>query len=398
MINWSNEKRNIADLIPADYNPRKISDAQAKQLATSIDRFDVADPIIINLNNRIIGGHMRWRMLKELGYTTVDVRVPDVELTLEQEKELNLRLNKNTGEFDFDSLATNFDMDMLMDVGFDESELKGLFDVETQGDDDVPEPPAEPIAKLGDIWMLGKHRVMCGDSTMIDDVEKLMDGKKADMLLTDPPYNVDYTGKTKEALKIDNDNKEDESFREFLRDALVCADAFMKGGAVFYIWHADSEGYNFRGACRDVMWKVRQCLIWNKNTMVMGRQDYHWKHEPCLYGWKDGDGHIWNSDRKQTTILEFDRPTKSTEHPTMKPVGLLEYQMRNNTKFEDLVMDLFLGSGSTLIACEKTNRICYGMELEPKYVDVIVKRWEDFTGKKAERVVCDIDVSAGSCA
>jgi site-specific DNA-methyltransferase (adenine-specific) len=225
---------------------------------------------------------------------------------------------------------------------------------------------------------------MCGDSTSIDAVELLMGGVKADQFITDPPYNVSYVGKTKDAMTIQNDSMGDSQFREFLRDAFTCADIVMKEGAVFYIWHADSEGFNFRGACMDSGWTVRQCLIWNKSSMVMGRQDYHWKHEPCLYGWKDGAGHLWSSDRKQTTIIEHDRPNANKLHPTMKPVGLIEYQVTNNTKGEDVVLDLFGGSGSTLIACEKTNRNAYLMELDPKYCDVIVQRWEDFTGKKAE--------------
>jgi len=250
-------------------------------------------------------------------------------------------------------------------------------------EDAVPEVPVDPVSRLGDVWLLGKHRVMCGDSTSIDSVERLMGDVKADMLLTDPPYNVAYTGKTKDALKIQNDSMSDDGFRQFLRDAYVAADAVMKAGAVFYIWHADSEGYNFRGACKDAGWIVRQCLVWKKQTLVMGRQDYHWKHEPCLYGWKEGAGHLWAADRKQTTILEFDRPSRSSEHPTMKPVALFEYQMLNNTKGSDIVLDLFGGSGTTLVVCEKNGRIGRLMELDPKYVDVIVKRWEEFTGKKA---------------
>jgi site-specific DNA-methyltransferase (adenine-specific) len=203
------------------------------------------------------------------------------------------------------------------------------------------------------------------------------------MLLTDPPYNVAYEGSTKEKLTIKNDNMANDQFRQFLRDAFVTADLVMKAGAVFYIWHADSEGLNFRGACVDAGWTVRQCLIWKKSSLVMGRQDYHWKHEPCLYGWKDGAGHLWSADRKQTTILEFDKPSRNGEHPTMKPVALFEYQMLNNTKGGDIVLDLFGGSGTTLLAAEKHGRHARLMELDPKYCDVIVKRWEDFTGKKA---------------
>ena len=213
-----------------------------------------------------------------------------------------------------------------------------------------------------------------------------MGDKKVDLLLTDPPYNVAYVGKTKDALTIENDAMSDSSFRKFLKDAFTAAFAYVKPGGVYYIWHADSEGYNFRGALHDIGVQVRQCLIWNKNSMVMGRQDYHWKHEPCLYGWKDGASHLWASDRTQTTVLDFARPTSSQEHPTMKPVELIAYQITNNTKGEDIVLDTFGGSGSTLIAAEKTGRICYMMELDPKYIDVIIKRYEDFTGKTATKL------------
>ena len=249
--------------------------------------------------------------------------------------------------------------------------------------DDAPEVQENSITVSGDVWIMGKHRLLCGDSTSVSDLEKLTDGQLVDMWLTDPPYNVAYEGKTKDALTIKNDEMGDDQFRQFLRDSYVSADTVMKPGAVFYIWHADSEGYNFRGAAHDAGWKVRQCLIWNKSSMVMGRQDYHWKHEPCLYGWKEGAGHLWATDRKQTTILEFDRPNRSGEHPTMKPVALFEYLMLNNTKGGDIVLDSFGGSGTTLIAAEKNGRVARIMELDPKYCDVIVKRWQAFTGKIA---------------
>lgn len=204
-----------------------------------------------------------------------------------------------------------------------------------------------------------------------------------DLLLTDPPYNVEYQGKTKEKLTIQNDKQSDEQFRAFLTDAFMAAEAVMKPGAVFYIWHADSEGFNFRYALKAAGLQVRQCLIWNKNSMVMGRQDYQWKHEPCLYGWKEGASHLWASDRKQTTVLNFDKPQRNGEHPTMKPVALFDYQIKNNTKGGDIVLDLFGGSGTSIIACEQNGRTCYMMEYDPRYVDVIIKRWENLTGQKA---------------
>ena len=282
-------------------------------------------------------------------------------------------------ELDFDLTLTGFSLDELSD--FEIEELAPEYEEDADGE--VIEPPAEPKTKEGDVWVLGKHRLMCGDSTSIDALEKLCNNQLVDMWLTDPPYNVAYEGKTKEALTIKNDSMSDDDFRQFLRDCYVAADAVMKPGAVFYIWHADSEGYNFRGAAKDANWKVRQCLIWKKSTLVMGRQDYHWKHEPCLYGWKDGAGHLWASDRKQTTILEFDKPSRNGEHPTMKPVDLFSYCLLNNTKGGDIVLDSFGGSGTTIIACEKNGRVGYLMELDPKYCDVIINRWQTLTGKEA---------------
>ena len=281
----------------------------------------------------------------------------------------------------------------------------GVSETEPAVEDDYDvDAPVEPNAKLGDVYQLGRHRLMCGDSTSLDDVGRLMDGEKADLLITDPPYNVNYEGGTSEKLKIQNDNMEDSDFRQFLRDAFTAADSVMRPGAVFYIWHADSEGYNFRGACRDAGWKVRQCLIWNKNSLVLGRMDYQWKHEPCLYGWKDEDalyedvhtpclygwkdgaGHTWNADRKQTTVLDFDRPSRADVHPTMKPIKLFDYEMRNSTKPGQVILDLFCGSGTTIMACEQNGRSARCMELDPHYVDVIIARWESFTGQKAVRI------------
>lgn len=241
----------------------------------------------------------------------------------------------------------------------------------------------ESRSKPGDIYQLGQHRLMCGDSTSIDDVERLMGGDKADLLLTDPPYNVDYEGKTSDKLKIENDKMEDSQFRQFLRDAFSAADVVMKPGAAFYIWHSDSEGFNFRGACHDIGWTVRQCLVWNKNSLVIGRQDYQWKHEPCLYGWKDGAAYSWYSDRKQSTVLDFDRPSRADIHPTMKPVALFDYEIRNSSASGEIVLDLFGGSGTTIVACEQNGRLARVMELDPHYVDVIIARWEKLTGGKA---------------
>tara|TARA_R110000772_G_C13310282_1_gene440267 strand:+ start:3079 stop:4281 length:1203 start_codon:yes stop_codon:yes gene_type:complete len=385
--------RALTTLIPYARNSRTHSDKQVAQIAASIKEFGFNNPVLIDETGGIIAGHGRVLaagMLElkevptiELSHLTDNQRkayiIADNKLAMNagwDEEMLGLELN----ELDDD----NFDLSL---IGFDEKELGILMEPEhvdgLTDPDAVPETPKKPKTVLGDIYQLGAHRLMCGDATSIDSLESLLDGSKADMWLTDPPYNVAYEGKTKDKLTIENDSMSDEDFLQFLTDCCIAADAIMKAGAVFYIWHADSEGYNFRGACQKAGWKVRQCLIWMKNSMVMGRQDYHWKHEPCLYGWKEGAGHLWATDRKQTTILEFDRPSKSPDHPTMKPVALFEYQILNNTKGSDIVVDSFGGSGTTMIACEQNGRECRMMELDPRYCDVIVKRWEEFTGETA---------------
>jgi site-specific DNA-methyltransferase (adenine-specific) len=386
-------QKKVESLIPYINNSRIHSDEQVAQIAASIKEFGWTNPILVDGANGIIAGHGRLLAARKLGYKEVPT-IELADLTDTQRKAYIIadnRLALNAGwdnemltiELN-DLLADGFALELL---GFDPKELNALLEPEVvQGltdEDAVPDVPEEPKTKLGDIYQLGNHRLMCGDSTNVEAVVELTGGAGVDMLLTDPPYNVAYEGKTKESLTIQNDSMGNDQFRQFLRDAFVTADTVMKKGAVFYIWHADSEGYNFRGACYDAGWKVRQCLIWKKSSMVMGRQDYHWKHEPCLYGWKDGAGHLWATDRKQTTILEFDKPSRNGEHPTMKPVGLFEYQMLNNTKGGDVVLDLFGGSGTTMLAAEKHGRHGYLMELDPKYCDVIVKRWEDFTGKTA---------------
>ena len=383
----------VETLIPYAKNARTHSDEQVAQIAGSIKEFGFNNPVLVDKDNSVIAGHGRLMAARKLGMDKVPV-VQLGHMTEAQRKAYVLADNRialNSG-WDADMLSLELqdlkdDIDLSL-LGFDPDELDALLNPieETEGltdEDAVPDVPDEPKTKLGDIYILGNHRLMCGDSCSVTDMEKLVNDRQVDMWLTDPPYNVAYEGKTKDALTIQNDSMSDDGFRQFLRDAYVTADTVMKAGAVFYIWHADSEGYNFRGAAHDAGWKVRQCLIWKKSTMVMGRQDYHWKHEPCLYGWKEGAGHLWATDRKQTTILEFDKPNRNKEHPTMKPVALFEYQMLNNTKGGDIILDSFGGSGTTLLAAEKNGRIGYLMELDPKYCDVIVKRWEDFTGKKA---------------
>jgi DNA modification methylase len=382
------EKPILTKITPYAKNAKKHPQAQLKQLAASLREFGWRQPVVVDKNNTIIVGHGRM-----LAYETFPEGINEPwiveahDLTPTQAKAYRLADNK-LNESDWDMALAVEELKELDAAGFD-IEITG-FDkdllLEADAKDDVVPENAPPVAKLGSLWALGEHRVLCGDSTDKASVERLMGQFRADMILIDPPYNVDYTGKTKDALKIENDKKQSGAYRDFLIGAFQNLDDALKPGGVFYIWHADSEGLNVRLAADAVGWKTRQCLIWNKNVMVMGRQDYHWKHEPCLYGWKDGSAHLWNSDRTQTTVLNFERPSRSESHPTMKPVELMAYQMTNNTKGKDIVLDGFLGSGSTLIAAEKTGRICYGLELDPKYVDVIIKRWEDYTNLKATQI------------
>lgn len=379
------EMRRISDLKPYKNNPRK-NDKAVDAVAASIKAFGFKQPVVIDDNGEIIAGHTRVKAAKKAGYHEVPCIIAS-DLTPEQIKAYRLADNKTAelAEWDMELLPLELDdlqeFDMTL-FGFEMP--KGR--TEAIEDDYEISVPAEPRTKPGEIYQLGRHRLMCGDATSADCVQVLTGGAQMDMLLTDPPYNVGYTGKTADALTIANDKQDGDAFRAFLTDAFQAANGAMKPGAVFYIWHADSEGLNFRAACAAAGFTVRQCLIWNKNSMVIGRQDYQWKHEPCLYGWKEGAGHLWASDRKQTTVLNFDRPTRNKEHPTMKPVKLFDYQIQNNTKGGDCVLDLFGGSGTTLIACEQNGRNAYVMELDPKYCDVIIHRWEKLTGEKAKRI------------
>ena len=405
------ERRKVADLTPYARNSRTHSDEQVAQIAASIKEWGFTTPVLIDADGVIIAGHGRAMAAQRLGLEAVPCIIAE-GWTEAQKRAYVIADNKlalNAG-WDNDMLAVEFgelkglDFDLSL-TGFEADEIDALFPVETTDgltdEDAVPEAPEQPVTVEGDVWLLGRHRLMCGDSTSIEHMERLCEGQLVDMWLTDPPYNVAYEGGTKEKLTIKNDSMSNDAFRQFLRDAYSAADAVMKKGAVYYMWHADSEGYNFRGAAADIGWTVRQCLIWKKSSLVLGRQDYQWMHEPCLYGWKDGASHLWASDRKQTTILEFAKPSRNGEHPTMKPVELFEYQMLNNTKGSDLVLDSFAGSGTTAIACEKHGRYARLMELDPIYCDVIVKRWQEFTGQKAMlegQDVCFDEVAQGRLA
>ena len=375
----------VTVLKPAEYNPRKKlkpGDKEYEKIRNSIEEFGFADPLVVNADMTIIGGHQRLTVAQDLGYTEVPCAVVDVDKT--REKALNIALNKITGAWDENLLA-----DLLKDIqdsdfdlgftGFDPPEIETLFnkvhtkDVE-EDDFDVEEELSQPVfSKLGDLWQLGPHRVICGDSTGEEVYTRLMDGQKANLVLTDPPYNVDVE---ETAGKIMNDNMADEDFYNFLLSAYRCMHANLADDGSIYVWHADTEGLNFRKAFRDAGFYLSGCCIWKKNALVLGRSPYQWIHEPCLFGWKQTGKHQWYSDRKQVTVWEYDKPRSSKDHPTMKPVALMSYPLRNSTMTNGIVLDPFLGSGSTLIACCETDRVCRGIELDPKFVDVIVKRYQ----------------------
>lgn len=406
----------IEDLKAYERNAKLHPPEQIQQIKNSILEFGFNDPIAVWKDNEIIEGHGRLMAAQELCYKEIPIIRLD-GLSDEQRKAYMLAHNKLTMNSDFDIDLLNFELATIN--GIDMTDFGFEFDfgfneapdvVEDNFDEEFTE---EPVSQLGDIYQLGQHRLMCGDSTCIEQVKKLLNNELVDLLLTDPPYNVNYTGGTKDALKIMNDSMEDSRFRAFLSDAFHNANAVMKPGAAFYIWHADSEGLNFRYAATNTGWKIRQCLVWVKNALVLGRQDYQWRHEPCLYGWKDGT-HYFTEDRTQatviddkidlkklkkdemlklleeiysdkvpTTVIYEDKPIVNDVHPTMKPIRLMGQLIKNSTKPKQAVLDLFGGSGSTMIACEQLDRICYTMELDPKYVDVIIDRWEQFTGQRA---------------
>ena len=377
-------------LRPAAYNPRKklkAGDKEYEKIKNSILEFGYVEPIIVNYDMTVIGGHQRLTVLKDLGYTEVQCVVVHIE-DEHKVKALNIALNKITGAWNEQLLA-----DLLVDLqsvdfntdltGFEAPEIEQLFskvhnkDIKEDDFDVEEELKNPPISRKGDIWLLGRHRVICGDSTLPETYTKLMEGRKANLVLTDPPYNVNVE---ETAGKIQNDNMPDEDFYKFLFAAFVNMEQNMENDASIYVFYADTEGLNFRKAFHDAGFYLSGCCIWKKNALVLGRSPYQWQHEPCLFGWKAGGKHQWYSDRKQTTIWEYDRPKSSKDHPTMKPVALMAYPIQNSCMSNCIVLDPFLGSGSTLIACEETGRICYGVELDEKFCDVIVNRYIEQAG------------------
>ncbi len=440
-------------------NPRSITDSQLARLVKSLLVFPEMQnlrPIVIDETYTALGGNMRYRALTAISQKTIE-EISDIlqtdskgfgkktameqeriiqhwadwledptaiivranELTEAQKREFIIKDNVGFGDWDNDILTEDFDPGELIDWGLgdlDEDQAEEDADEDDFTEEDAANAPTR--CQPGDVWLLGRHKLMCGDSTKEADVAKLMGGEQAHLLLTDPPYNVDYQGGTKDKMKIANDNMDDVAFVQFLLAAFNCAVQAMRPGAAFYIWHADTKGWEFRSALKEAGLTLRETLIWVKNALVLGRQDYQWRHEPCLYGWKDGAAHYFIDDRSQSTVIEDagvdyrkmkkdellklvlqltdvsspntviyeDKPTKNDLHPTMKPVKLMARLIKNSTRQGELVLDLFGGSGSTLIACEQINRSCCTMEFDPKYCDAILARWEKLTGKEAERI------------
>lgn len=433
------KKMNIDQLKYADYNPRKAlkeGDPEYEKIKRSIQEFGYVDPIIVNTDDTIIGGHQRATVLKALGYETVDVVVVEIDKT--KEKALNIALNKISGEWQMDKLK-----DLLQELegqieigitGFDDEEIKELLarmDTSEATDDDFDVDEAlenitEPKAKRGDIYILGNHRLMCGDSTESKEVAMLMNEQLADVIVTDPPYNVNYGDKAKmmdvyqkghrNTNHILNDNMDDKAFYNFLFDMYAVAFQNTKPGGTIYVFHSETERINFTNAFITAGFKLSEVLVWVKNSLVLSRQDYHWKHEPIIYGWKEGAGHYFIDDRTQSTVIDQsmniekmkkeelvemlkvifesaqttviyeNKPTKNDIHPTMKPVALVGRLIKNSSRPSELVYEPFGGSGSTLIASEQLGRRCNCMELDPKYVDVIIERWEKHTGDKAVKI------------
>ena len=406
----------INSIKPYKKNAKLHPEEQIEQIKKSIEKFGMDDPIGI-WKDEIVEGHGRLMACKELGYTEIPIIRLD-HLTDEERKAYALAHNQLTMNSDFDIELLNEELLAINDIDMTNFGFEIDLGIEEEPDiveDEIPEVPEEPKSKMGEIYQLGEHILMCGDSTNEEDVDKLCKGQQMDLLFTDPPYNVNVSNS--QGMTIENDNMLDSEFKEFLTSAFANASKNLKKGGAFYIWYADTEDINFRTACRENELDIKQCLIWVKNSFNFGRQDYKWKHEPCLYGWKEGAGHYFIEEYNHPTVIEdeldFDKmkkedmkrlleeiysknipmtaihenkPLKNDLHPTMKPLKMCADMIRNSSKKGETVLDLFGGSGSTLITCEQLGRKCYMMEYDPKYVDVIIERWENFTGKKAIKI------------
>lgn len=385
-LSWITVQRKVKDLIPYEYNPRFMTEERKEKLLASIEKFNLVEIPVINTDNKLLAGHQRVKILMDVGRgdELIDCRFPNRTLTDQEFKEYNITSNLPVGFWDRDLLEQVFqDIDLAgLGLHIDKIEIpENLIEKEEKEEDFVIDVPYNPVSQLGDIIELHSldkkliHRIQCASSSEVEALSGLFLDKLADCICTDPPYNVDYTGGTDQALKIQNDNMSDEDFYAFLLAFYSATHQFTQKGAAIYVFHADSEGANFRNALKKAGFKLAQCLIWVKNSMVMGRQDYQWIHEPILYGWKEGAAHKYYNDRSQTTVIEFPKPIRNEDHPTMKPVGLIEYLINNSSRRYQIVFDGFLGSGSCLIASEKNKRHCYGQELDPRYMDVIIRRW-----------------------
>ena len=368
-------------------NPRK-NDEAVPSVMMSISKYGFKAPLVCNTDYVVYCGNTRLKAARKLGLKEVPCIVAD-DLTPEEIREYAIVDNKTAeiAEWEEDILNAELEeLEGLKEFGFDfelsSHPTKNTINDETITEDDAPVTDEEnpPVSQMGDVWVLGKHRLICGDSLDSSVINKLMDGGKVDLLLTDPPYNVDYQGKTKDAMTIANDNQGADEFQEFLGKAFKLCYDVMKDGAAFYVWFASRNHIAFETALIEAKLPVREELIWVKNSLVLGRQDYQWRHEPCLYGWKEGKAHNWYNDRSQTTVMEYTKQVQNKEHPTIKPVGLFTYLIKNSTKENENVLDVFAGSGTAVIACEQTGRKCYSVEIEPKYCDVIVKRYINLVG------------------
>jgi DNA modification methylase len=429
------KKVNISAIKPNEENPRFITDSKFKKLVKSIKEFPEmleTRPLVVDENMIVLGGNMRLKALKSAGVFEVPVHQV-TGWTEDQKKEFIIKDNLGYGEWDWDIVANDWDLDKLNDWGLDLPDLGDeLIDQLEASEDHYEEPDDLKVdVKQGDIIEIGKHKVYCASSTEKNNWEKLMNGKTIDLIITDPPYNVDYQGSN--GLKIMNDKMSNVSFYQFLYDFYVSANEFLKKGGAWYVWHADSEGHNFRMAMKNAGILLKQCIIWVKNSLVLGRQDYQWQHEPCLYGWKEGAAHYFVDERYHTTIIEndeleidslnknelkklvkniysdyirksvikCDKPKRNDVHPTMKPIKLLEPLIKNSSKENELIADGFLGSGSTIVAAHQLKRICYGMELDPKYCQVIIDRMQKLdpnltvkiNGKNYDRLLQNFDKS-----
>lgn len=401
----------VDQLIPYVNNSRVHSEYQIRQIANSIETWGFTMPILIADDNTVIAGHARLEAAKLLGLSSVPVMVAN-GWSDDQMRAYVIADNKLATNSSWDDEILRNEIEMLKMsgfelgvMGFDESEIDALLNalqpVSGKTDPDkVPPKPKEPFVKEGETWDMGPHSLWIGDSLDAEAVAAFCAPDEVALWLTDPPYNVDYH--SADGKSIQGDKQEDAQFRAFLRDAYLAADKVLRKGGVFYVWYADTEAYNFHGACRDIGWRIRQVLVWRKSSFVLGKQDYQWQHESSLYGnkeggdvawyfpeheaslygWKDGAGHEWHSDRKQTTVMDFDKPPKNADHPTMKPVALFRYQMENSTAAGEVVLDSFAGSGTTLIAAAQTARKARLIELDPVYAEVILRRWVDFSGEQ----------------